>query len=213
MMRSIILVLAVALATLAAASLPIDIPHWKEARAQVGPIPGMGPSPAFTCKPTTTFTGPTLSATSDGWSGFTLRQVLSSSLLSSWYGCARASVSMSTPSDNGANVGAWYVCNQGGSQSYSCGSTPVQLTVGGSGSFSMGTSSTQASDYVQFQWSGGNLVVSTYFSGTSSLAVATSYTGGTSYYKSGNDASNQSPTGYTLDAASSDYGLASMAAR
>ena len=156
------------------------------------------------CTPTTIFTATGATSSDDmGWGGYTVRDQIGATLLSSPNTCTTTAITLKSASTaTGISVSAAYICNSTTATVYACTSTPVQLTVSGSGSWSVaGSGATVTTDYVNFVWDGSSWLVIAIYTASATDYNLSDFAGGPAntqiYYKSGSDASNQSPSAYT----------------
>ncbi|HEY0236561.1 MAG TPA: DUF2793 domain-containing protein [Afipia sp.] len=137
-----------------------------------------------------------MTVNASGWSGYTMRQVFSGAVVLAGGNFVRVSLSSGT---DGAVVQSAFIGAASGTAG-SFAAIPMQLTVGGSTSFSIPPNTTVQSDWLPFVTTPGSpIVCSVYFNG--STAVKGNTTVGSNYtmvFKSGvNEAGLVSISGYT----------------
>jgi hypothetical protein len=148
-----------------------------------------------------------------GWDGYTARAVIPAGFIYTGAPVARV-VFKGAFSATVAAISVAYIGEGAGGGSYSFASTPTQLFVRGSASFTIPQyGALIVTDPVLFAVKEDREHVVSYFmSGTSSLAVL-SASAGASYYKIGNDASTVSATGYTGGYTDRSLGFAALEVR
>lgn len=143
-----------------------------------------------------------LTGNSTGWLNYNLRQVLNSSLLSTSGTAARLTLTCPV---GGCSIDALYIGHQALSGNpYDFDGGQVQVKVGGSGSFSVGSASSVLTDSIAFALDHTkNVVIAMHFNGSSAIGVG-SASGATYYYAlTANEASATIPSGSYSDNTSS----------
>jgi len=140
-----------------------------------------------------------------GWFGYTIRVLIPASELLVSGGPTR--ITLEASAGGSCNFGACYVGHGASSGDvYDFESTPVQLTVGGSGNFTILAGATAVSDDIAFTLDETKpLLVAGYFPTNPTVLRYVAYTGMASYYKNASDASTQNATGYTTGTANRLY--------
>ena len=140
-----------------------------------------------------------------GWSGYTLRIVFPALANAG----TKLRLTVGGYTGGSWSIGALYLGHRAGSgDNYDFASTPSQVTVAGSPTWS-GTTSDIICDEVPGTFNiGDRIMMSVYFPTAPAIArTGTALASGSVYYKSGNDASTVDATGYTI-AAQQDARLA-----
>jgi len=145
----------------------------------------------------TTVLSRTLNVDSSGWAGYSARQVLAAASLTDATG-SQIRITLKGPASGQIAVTKMYVQVGAGSGSYAFSTTPVQVFVGGSASFTVGTGATVLTDAVTLGYDGTHdIVISIYTSGATSYAINQTANADTHWYKLGDDAATVGATGYT----------------
>lgn len=128
------------------------------------------------------------------WGNFTTRQLISASnIIKTGSGVA---VTIEAPAGQALSVLAAYIGERSGATT-SFAATPVQLLWGGSGTPTISAGASLESDVVPFAISGSaDLIVSLYANQAYRRERSGALSGYALYYKSGNDASTVSTSGY-----------------
>lgn len=137
----------------------------------------------------------TLTADRGSWGNFTIRQIISSSnIIKIGTG---VQVTLEAPAGSSLAVLAAYIGERSGATT-SFASTPVQLLWSGSGTPTISTGTALASDTAAFTITGSSdLIVAVYANQASRREKTGATTGYACWYKSGNDASTVSTSGYS----------------
>lgn len=138
-----------------------------------------------------------LGADNTGWSGYTLRILVDKSLLIPGN---RVRATFSAASGASAMIGSAYVGNAATSGDlHDFDSTPSQLLFGLSPGTTVSAGTSLTSDWCDFNYDlSKNLVISVYFSGSTSVRTAGNRTGWTAYYSAGDTSATVNPPSYTL---------------
>lgn len=148
--------------------------------------------------------------TSPGWNGFTLVSQIASSLISNT-GHTETRVKLMgavTGAENAQCNGAYIGMRAGAGDAYDFAATPVQLLVGGSGTFTVPNAGFVTTDWATFTITAAtDLLIAFQFNNIShdSIGIRTSVTGATKYEKAGADAATVNKTGYGSTVASTIY--------
>lgn len=145
----------------------------------------------------TTAFSQSLSADNSGWSGFNMRQVLNSTLLSASGSLVRLTLQAANAA--GCSIDGIYIGHAAASgDAYDFDGGQVQLKVSGSGSFSISAGASVVTDAATFALDQSkNLVIAAHFNATSSIR-SVSASNATNYFKSAaNETSTSDVSGYT----------------
>lgn len=120
-------------------------------------------------------------------------------------GGTRIRLTFEGASTEGFIASAMYIGNGGGGDVYDFGDTPVQMTMGGSGTITVGAGVDVVTDDVAFVKDGVNslVVASQLQNGAADNYRRSTSLVNDSFFKSGQDASTQNKTGYTHNFVSS----------
>lgn len=134
---------------------------------------------------------------SPGWATYTLRVVISAALINP---CKKMRLTLRAASANSCQIGKAYIGEAAASgDAYDFASTPTQLLFSGAGNVTIAAGASVISDVVDFVTDGTkNLVVSIYFSGTSSIRALGTLAGWSGYYATGDSAATVNASGYTV---------------
>lgn len=137
----------------------------------------------------------TLTANRATWGNFTIRQIISSAnIIKAGTG---VQVTLEAPSGTSLGVLAAYIGERSGSTT-SFASTPVQLLWSGSGTPTISAGTSLASDTAAFTITGSSDLIVAVYANQSNRREKTGATSGYAcWYKSGNDASTVSTSGYS----------------
>lgn len=142
----------------------------------------------------------TIVGSSGGWGGYTLRHVYTTAVLSG--SATKLRMTLDAPALTSTIVNKLYVQEAAASGDvYDFASTPVQVTVGGSGSFTITNGTEVLSDEITLAITGTkSLVIAAYFTGGTALATHSGAPAGMSAYYLGADEATtiNASTGYTL---------------
>jgi hypothetical protein len=155
-------------------------------------FPRVGPSWS------TTFSE-SMTGLSTGWSGWDLRQVINSSLLSaSATSLTRVTLQAPTSGGQGFTIDHAYIGEQGAGNVWNFDGNQVPLTFSGSAGVTVPLNGTAVSDAVPFVLDRTkNLVLAFHFSAASSIAEQGAITGTAGYgHSAADDTSVTSPSGY-----------------
>lgn len=132
-----------------------------------------------------------------GWSGYTPRNIISSSVISN-AGLAYVRVTFKSGVAGGMVVSNAYIGQKADTGDvYDFKSTPVELLFSGVSGFSIGANTSIVSDSAAFSIpSGKDIIVSLYIS-SGYARVNNSVTGWSNYYSSGNSAGTVNASGYS----------------
>lgn len=135
---------------------------------------------------------------SAGWSGYTARQTIPVAYLTTG---TKVRVTFKAGTSGMVLSSAYIQTAAGSGDPYDFSATPVQILFSGAAGATLGANAELVSDEITLPiTTATNLVVSMYFSGTTSLA-ARSLAGAVGYWRSGNDASTVNTTSYSTTVA------------
>jgi hypothetical protein len=143
----------------------------------------------------------TISSTSSGWNGYTLRQIIPASAMAAG---SRVRVQLYNAGTAGtqAVISKAYFGKQAASgDPYDFDATPEQMFFGGNPGVTILPAMPQYTDGLVTPITADAYVLAVYFSGTTAVAhFTTGATGFADYYKLGDDATTVNASGYTLGA-------------
>ena len=149
-------------------------------------------------------------STSSGWANYTMRLIVSSSILIPG---DQIRISLTAGTGTSAMMSSAYVGQAAASGDiYDFMGTPTQILFGGLSNITVPVNQTRVSDWVNYTYDRStNLVVSIYFSGTTDLGSTPFPAGWQSRYDTGNSSSTINVSGYTT--AGAVYGVTAIEIR
>ena len=155
-----------------------------------------GPPPDSEWVTTRTFAG---DVDSNGWGGYTLRQLIPATDAANVNLPAGSKVRFVLKGGfGGASIAEAYLQKAGGDDPWDFAGTPIPLTVGGSAAFSLPDGGTVPTDEVEIALSGSDdLILAFYFTSGNIVRTSAGYSNWAKWEKAGNDAGTVDAAAYS----------------